>query len=261
MTPNNRFFLNLLQYYSRDRAKQGFVLPTLIGLGLIMTVVGLTMISRSSNEQLTAISQKQSAQALAIAETGANRVLAALNQPNNSELLSLNLDKWNDPDEIDNPCLSSDQIDEIKGGSIDDQGSYELTDYQYDDTNQEGTLQVKGTVGEAKQQIQLVVNVFEQPLQDSFGGLVGKQNIDLGNNDVVDEGSPATSLANVLCQDCTLDANDLAAYCDDPTSDSGQQAVRSAVGAKKNSVIDGNILLGELNLPKVKSPPENTNKL
>jgi len=44
MAPNNRFFLNLLQYYSRNQAKQGFVLPTLIGLGLIMTVVGLTMI-------------------------------------------------------------------------------------------------------------------------------------------------------------------------------------------------------------------------
>jgi len=177
-------------------------------------------------------------------------------------LLSLDLEEWNDLEEIDNPCLTSDQIDEIRRGSIDDQGSYRITDYQFDEGNQEGTLQVEGTVGEAQQQIQLVVNVFEQPLDNSFGGLVGKQNIDLGNNDVVDAGNPATPLANVLCQDCTLD--DLEAYCDDPTSDSGQEAARSAVGAKKNSEIDGNILLGELDLPEVESPPEdseNTNDL
>lgn len=57
----NYLFLKLIRYYaSQNRANQGGVLPLLIGLGLIMTVVGLTMIGRSSDDQKSAISQKQS---------------------------------------------------------------------------------------------------------------------------------------------------------------------------------------------------------
>ncbi|QDZ39285.1 hypothetical protein FRE64_04670 [Euhalothece natronophila Z-M001] len=253
-----RFLIKALQH-SHNKNHQGFVLPMMIGLGLIMTVVGLTMIGRSSDDQIRSTLEEQTAQALATAETGATRTLASLNQPNNSELLTLDIDDWENPDQTNNPCLLPDKIDEIMEGEVNNQGRYQIIDYQYDENAEEGRLRVQGKVGEAKQEIKLVVDVLEEALDDSFGGLVGIENVNLRHLDVRDV-VDGTLLANVLCQDCTLSGDDLEAYCNDPSSSDGQNAARNAVRASQNSIIDGSIFLGELNLPEV-PPPENANEL
>lgn len=74
-----RIYLKLFPLSKSTENNQGFVLPMMIGLGLIMTLVGLTMIGRSSDEQMTSISQTQSAQALAASETGVTEVMNFLN--------------------------------------------------------------------------------------------------------------------------------------------------------------------------------------
>ena len=57
MARSNRYFhapllLKLLQYRSpKTPINQGFVLPMTLGLGLIMTIVGLTMIARSRDRK------------------------------------------------------------------------------------------------------------------------------------------------------------------------------------------------------------------
>lgn len=61
----------LLKVFLLSRPKeQGFVLPVIIALGLIMTLIGTISIFQSSDEQLTATSQRATAKALAAAEIG-----------------------------------------------------------------------------------------------------------------------------------------------------------------------------------------------
>jgi len=64
MMRQNRLFYKLLQHYtSHNTANKGFVLPLVIGMGLIMTVAGLTMVIRSSDQQIAAEQKVQNEQA------------------------------------------------------------------------------------------------------------------------------------------------------------------------------------------------------
>ena len=64
----------LFKVFLLSRPKEeGFVLPVVIALGLIMTLVGTISIFQSSDEQLTASSQRATAKALAAAEIGVAR--------------------------------------------------------------------------------------------------------------------------------------------------------------------------------------------
>jgi hypothetical protein len=57
----------------RQSKHQGFVIPAVIALGLIMTLVGTISIFQSSDEQITAVSQRATSRALAAAELGVAR--------------------------------------------------------------------------------------------------------------------------------------------------------------------------------------------
>lgn len=59
--------------------ESGFVLPLVIGLGLLMTIIGITMVIRGRDDQNNASSQKAAIAALTAAETGINRTLNFLN--------------------------------------------------------------------------------------------------------------------------------------------------------------------------------------
>lgn len=74
-----QIYLKLFPPPKLKSQNQGFVLPMVVGLGLIMTLVGLTMIGRSSDDQITAISQTQSSQALIASETGVTQLMQFLN--------------------------------------------------------------------------------------------------------------------------------------------------------------------------------------
>lgn len=75
----------------RRSNEQGFAIPIAVGMGLVMLLVGVTMIIRSQGDQVTASAQKATAQSLAIAEGGLSRTLDTLNKttPNYSSMLKL----------------------------------------------------------------------------------------------------------------------------------------------------------------------------
>ncbi|WP_036485781.1 hypothetical protein [Myxosarcina sp. GI1] len=86
----------------RRARDEGFVLPVVIAIGLIMILLGVANIVRSNEENLTAISQNSSADAFAIAEIGIARYRELLN--NNRILTVYNLNQWNTADVLAETC-------------------------------------------------------------------------------------------------------------------------------------------------------------
>lgn len=77
-----------LRSYNQQHCNDyGFVIPVTVGMGLVMLLVGMTMVARSNTDQSIASAQKLSGQSLATAEGGVNRVLSLLNLPDNAYLL------------------------------------------------------------------------------------------------------------------------------------------------------------------------------
>ena len=92
----------LLQRRARD---EGFTLPMVIALGLVMLLLGTVNIVKSNEENITAINQNSSSDALAIAEVGIARYRELLNQ--NRILTIYNQDQWNDADADPNDNVSA----------------------------------------------------------------------------------------------------------------------------------------------------------
>jgi hypothetical protein len=93
---------SLLQRRARD---EGFTLPMVIALGLVMLLLGTINIVKSSEENISAISQNSSSDALAIAEVGVTKYRELLNQ--NRILTVYNHDQWNDADLDPNDNVSA----------------------------------------------------------------------------------------------------------------------------------------------------------
>ena len=83
----------LLQRRARD---EGFTLPMVIALGLVMLLLGTINIVKSSEENITAINQNSSSDALAVAEVGVTKYRELLNQ--NRILTIYNHNQWDDAD-------------------------------------------------------------------------------------------------------------------------------------------------------------------
>ncbi len=79
----------LLQRRDRD---EGFTLPMVIALGLVMLLLGVTNIVKSGEENLNATIQNSSSDALAVAEVGITKYRELLNQ--NRILTLYNHDQW-----------------------------------------------------------------------------------------------------------------------------------------------------------------------
>ena len=92
----------LLQRRARD---EGFTLPMVIAIGLVMILLGTINIVKSSEENITAISQNSSSDALAVAEVGVTKYRELLNQ--NRILTVHNHDQWNDADVDTNDNVSA----------------------------------------------------------------------------------------------------------------------------------------------------------
>jgi hypothetical protein len=60
-------------------SEQGFAIPVAVGIGLVMLLVGVTMIIRSQGDQVTASAQKATARSLNAAEAGITRVQSVMN--------------------------------------------------------------------------------------------------------------------------------------------------------------------------------------
>ena len=83
----------LLQRRARD---EGFTLPMVIALGLVMLLLGTINIVKSSEENIAAINQNSSSDALAVAEVGVTKYRELLNQ--NRILTIYNHNQWDDAD-------------------------------------------------------------------------------------------------------------------------------------------------------------------
>ena len=85
--------LFILKILLQRRAKdEGFTLPMVIALGLIMLLLGTVQIVKSNEENITAINTNSSSDALALAEVGVARYRELLNQ--NRILTIYNNDQW-----------------------------------------------------------------------------------------------------------------------------------------------------------------------
>ncbi|MEB3310352.1 MAG: hypothetical protein VKJ02_08965 [Snowella sp.] len=85
---NPRFQFQLIRYLNRypHRSHQGFVLPMAMMIGLVVIVVGMTVIIRAQGDQSKGVSQAMTAKADAIAEAGVTQYVNFLN--NNRGLLT-----------------------------------------------------------------------------------------------------------------------------------------------------------------------------
>lgn len=89
MKTKNKLLLLLLNQSKED----GFTLPLIIGMGLIILIVGLTMIMRSSDDQVDAISQKGASNSLVASEVGITRIQNFLNNNRNIAIYNFDNDK------------------------------------------------------------------------------------------------------------------------------------------------------------------------
>lgn len=103
----------LLQRRARD---EGFTLPMVIALGLVMLLLGAVSITTANEEKLTAISQNSRSDALAIAEVGIARYRELLDR---NRLLAINdSDQWGTITQI---CLNNiDEATDVNGNPYSD---------------------------------------------------------------------------------------------------------------------------------------------
>lgn len=138
--------LLLLKTLLQRRAKdEGFTLPMVIALGLVMLLLGAVNITIANEENLTAISQNSRSDALAIAEVGVARYRELLDR--NRTLAVYDSSQWATTTEVcdDNigsflPGMSNDITEAGKdlnndGDTTDVIGSYSLVSYDYINDN------------------------------------------------------------------------------------------------------------------------------
>lgn len=186
----------------RNRStEQGFAIPIAVGLGLIMILLGVTMVVRSQGDQVTASAQKATADSLAIAETGVTRVQAFLNK--NSGFANKPY-PWTDYlSDLPTPCRSGTLYNEAE--AFDDPvavnsnaGQFEVISY-----SAEGVLVVEGQAlqgttvkSTSRLQVNLALDHSRIPSFDPPG--MWAQQLNLGNNritgNVIDAGCPPGSL-------------------------------------------------------------------
>jgi hypothetical protein len=258
---------------------QGFILPLVITLGLIIAVGGFTMLARSFAGLFGATRQEQARQAREIAETGLATTVELLNRKYSYLLINcysrsgapptpndcINTGTWSSPQLPSSICPGSDTstTNLPLGKEINTpRGRYRIEFYAYAGTQfYGGTGKLKAT-GErlsndgtqilASASVEQTFDVKPKPCDARFGdtptssgfpGLLG-WNVRLGNNDV-----KGVTSGNVLCILCSVV---------NPSRTDGtytQTEAETAVGALTNSDVDGKIFLGKISTPDVPTFP------
>ena len=237
-------------------SEQGFAIPIAVGMGLIMILIASTLIVRSQGDQISASAQKATAQSLAIAEGGITRTLFKLNQssPDISSLMKLTYDpnallgsalnEWTTANLP--PCTT---ISGLLSGTI-GSSTYEVLAYRYNAATKIGTLLVKGQVSTgispAEARVQQTFNVG--PKTSSLVGVLGTNDISLGNNDI------AGINGNVACTN-TTNCPVPSGSCSSFTNASTNTLARNAIGAGPQADIGGKIFLGRLTTPSLPPMP------
>lgn len=265
-----------------DDEADGFALPLVIGIGLIVLVGSTAMLTRSFGGLIGATRLEQSRQAKAIAEAGLARTIEGLNRDYNYLLINCysqsgsvpgpdtctNTGTWGSPSLPSSICSDATQsgTPALTRSNTNPTGDYVIDYYKYSGTQfygGTGHLRVIGYRKNADRSrvlaaaaVEISFDVKPKPCNCRFGdfsgdcsssgfpGLLGSY-INLGNNDV----KGATS-GNVLCTRCVNPNTD-----GPPT----QAQAEAAIGAQANSDVDGQIYLGPINLPPVPTFPGDNN--
>jgi hypothetical protein len=265
------------------KAKQrGFTLPLSISVGISMLLLGSLMIARSNVDQVSAIAQVQTAGALSVAEAGVARTLSQLNSPAFARLMTRSYEQdrgdgreylgpdqilrsgdesnpitneWDDPSTACVGSTTSVPADLTSGtvGSGSSAGTYQVLAYRYNPNTETGTLLVEGRYRDSISRVQVSVTRRVKPSANSngFPGLYASESIDLGNNDVLRVTGETGQSANVICRDCRVSNVSTECLNGQPTED----GLDEAIGRGPNSIIDGEIILGNVSLPPMPTPP------
>ncbi|XFA71895.1 type II secretion system protein [Thermosynechococcaceae cyanobacterium Okahandja] len=272
----------------RRRRQRGFTLPLVLGMGLIMMVVALTLISRSQLDVSTASLQKQTQQAFAVAEGGMARTLGLLNgnyqillrrtynpvnpntgqaylidraadankvgQPNTAGIAVATTNEWTAASLGDAvpPCFTLDNVSDILlNGQIGNptQGNYRILAYLYDQPSETGHLLIEGRL----------------PNNSPANAFILQKMV------ITDRNVPA-NFPGLLAQSINLGNNDVfgtvngnvictnANNCQVPAAQcvNGQPTnagLRAAVGALNNSIVEGTIAVNKITLPTFPTTP------
>jgi len=227
----------LLQRRARD---EGFTLPLVIGLGLVMTLLGTINLTSANEEKLNAITQNSRSDALAMAEIGVARYRELLDR--NRVLAVTDGTAWSGLDQIcegdiadflpaqSNPITIAEDGQDLNNNGTDNEtfdnatdpfptGSYQLVSYDYvgaanfdvtsDAANNDpvsgnpatGELTVRGTTPDGEGNAQIVVDIPIRINTSDMDNLAPA--LWIGNNSITnaDLGNLTIGNGNVVIQD------------------------------------------------------------
>ncbi|HEY9694242.1 MAG TPA: hypothetical protein V6D15_18725 [Oculatellaceae cyanobacterium] len=220
---NSKLKIHLL---SRSN-EQGFAMLAALGIGLVMFLVGVTMVVRSQGDQITATTQKSTTQSLSATEVGLTRVQALLKLI--PKLGQKNFSDW--PATYSayvtgKTCLNDVASSDLLSGNwvniVDStnatKGKFKIVSYAYDDSKNIGTLTLAGQDG-ATNSINSTSSVqVKIPLVAMIGipvPALWSQTFTMGNNKVQ---------GNVLVHGCTIPSG-VSSSNVQPLADGTQSAV------------------------------------
>lgn len=154
----NRKLKTALRHRFNYQTEQGFALPIAIGMGLIMVLVGTTMIVTSQRDPVNASAQKATGASLDVAEAGVARVQALMNSAR--PITTRNLANWPTAAKpysdttLPSGCASTRKssidvtpyVDENGNGKwvAVDNGQFRIRSYTYNAGTRIGTLKMEG---------------------------------------------------------------------------------------------------------------------
>lgn len=180
--------------------EQGFAIPIALGLGLVMILVGTTMLVRSQGDQINGSLQKNTAQSLSIAEAGVtnvqrflnkNRSFATINFPWSSYVSNTTGLNCSTSSSLYTDAAALDGWQTIGTGN----DQFRVISYNYTVTNPaknigEGTLVVEGrsrqgTTVKSTTKLQIKIPVQRKLIPSFSPPGVWARSYSLGNNDFV----------------------------------------------------------------------------
>ena len=266
-------------YRPNNQRPEGFILPLVVIIGLILAVGGFTLLARSFAGLFGATRHEQSRQAQELAETGLAQTIELLNRKYSYLLINcysrsgspptpndcINTGTWSAPQLPSSICPGSDRAASafpLENSISTPKGRYRIEFYAYAGTQFYGGTGKLKVIGErlnkdgdkilATATVEETFDVKPKPCDARYGetatssgfpGLLG-WNMNLGNNDV-----RGVTSGNVLCILCKVSNPSLS----DGTYTKAETEL--AVNAKSNSNVDGKIFIGEISTPDVLTFP------
>ena len=266
-------------FKGRRAHQEGFALPLVAVVGLLLAVGGFALIARSFGGLVNSVRAEQSRQAREIAEAGMAETLENLNRKYN--YLLINCYK-NEPEECENIVFDLDESEEAEDlvglwnsprypssvcpgaerlpypildpqPKMNPKGEYEIMSYVFDGTQfygGKGTLTIKGTrLSETNQVLatSVIQKTFEVKPKNCGADFKGNANnsgfpgLKANRINLGGNDVKGSISGNILCTECE--------YADPQNPQDGEE--RALVDAGNNAEIDGEIFIGEITEPDV----------